>query len=384
MAKYTGMTANSFGRLFHISTFGESHGAAVGCVIDGCPPGLLLDLEQVQAALSRRRPGQSKLTTPRDEADQMEILSGLDQESGKTLGTPICIVVRNQDQRSSSYADWHHIYRPSHADFTYDAKYGIRAWQGGGRSSARETIGRVAAGAIAEQVISHHFPNLRICAWVERVHQIDAREQINPAEVNRYVVDGHPTRCPHNESASLMEAAILEAKKNGDSLGGYVRLYVSGVPAGLGDPLFAKLDAQLASAMLSLPACKGFEVGSGFQGPIDHTGLSHNDSFEWQAQEMHTKSNRSGGIQGGISNGEAIDCRIVFKPTATVLKEQDSADDAGNNVTLQAKGRHDPCVLPRAVPIVEAMAALCLCDAFLSQRAMMGDQWPGLNGPLRG
>ena len=377
------MTANSFGRLFQITTFGESHGAAVGCIIDGCPPGLLLDREAIQEALSRRRPGQSKLTTPRDEADEYEILSGIELESGKTLGTPICIIVRNQDQRSSSYADWHHIYRPSHADFTYDGKYGIRAWQGGGRSSARETIGRVAAGALAEQVLHKQFPDLKICAWVEGVHQINARDAINPDDLNRYLVDGHPTRCPHSESASLMEAAILEAKKQGDSLGGYVRLYVTGMPVGLGDPVFAKLDAILAQAMLSLPACKGFEVGSGFDGPINHTGLSHNDSFAWEDQVMTTESNRSGGIQGGISNGQAIDCRIVFKPTATVLKEQASADDAGNNVTLQAKGRHDPCVLPRAVPIVEAMTALVLCDAYLCQRSMMGDHWPGLNGPLR-
>ena len=377
------MTANSFGRLFNVSTFGESHGPAIGCIIDGCPPGILLDQQQIQELLSRRRPGQSNLTTPRDEADQMEILSGLDLESGKTLGTPICIVIRNQDQRSTSYADWHHIYRPSHADFTYDGKYGIRAWQGGGRSSARETIGRVAAGAVAEQVLLKRFPELRICAWVEGVHRIDASEHIDPETINRYLVDSHPTRCPHNESASLMEEAILSAKKNGDSLGGFVRLYIQGVPVGLGDPVFDKLDALLAQAMLSLPACKGFEVGSGFQGPLEHTGLSHNDSFAWQDQKMQTKSNRSGGIQGGISNGQAVDCRIVFKPTATVLKPQESADNAGNNVTLQAKGRHDPCVLPRAVPIVEAMAALVLCDAFLGQRALMGDFWPGLNGPLK-
>lgn len=365
-----------------MSSFGESHGPAIGCIIDGCPPGLLLDQEQLQTALKRRRPGQSKLTTPRDEEDKMEILSGLDLESGKTLGTPMCIVVHNQDQRSSSYAEWKHIYRPSHADFTYDAKYGIRAWQGGGRSSARETVARVAAGAVAEQVLHQRFPDLRICAWVEQVHQISARDSINPSEVTRYSVDAHPTRCPHGKTASLMEEAILDAKKSGDSLGGYVRLLVSGVPAGLGDPAFDKLDALLAQAMLSLPACKGFEVGSGFQGPLEHTGSSHNDSFSWQDNVMTTTSNNSGGIQGGISNGSDVDCRIVFKPTATVLQEQASADNAGNNVTLQAKGRHDPCVLPRAVPIVEAMAALVICDAFLYQRAMMGDKWPGLNGPI--
>lgn len=376
------MSANTFGQLFSVTSFGESHGPATGCVIDGCPPGLLLDREQVQKSLLRRRPGQSALTTPRDEPDQIEILSGLDLESGKTLGTPICMLVRNQDQRSGSYADWHHIYRPSHADFTYDAKYGIRAWQGGGRSSARETIARVAAGAVAEQLLSKQFKKLRICAWVEQVHQISARETIIPEDVTRYAVDSHPTRCPHSATAVMMEEAILDAKKNGDSLGGYVRLCITGMPPGLGDPCFAKLDALLAQAMLSLPACKGFEVGSGFQGPLEHSGLSHNDSFAWQDGTMTTSSNHSGGVQGGISNGQPIDCRIVFKPTATVLQPQDSADNAGNNVTLQAKGRHDPCVLPRAVPIVEAMAALVLCDAWLHQRALMGDTWPGLAGPL--
>ncbi len=380
------MSGNTFGHSFRVTTFGESHGVAVGCVIDGCPPGHPLDLAHVQAFLARRKPGQSKLTTARDEADAIEVLSGIDQETQKTLGSPICMLVRNQDARSSAYDEWHHIYRPSHADFTYDAKYGIRAWQGGGRASARETVGRVAAGAVAEQLLKARFPNLHLRAWVERVHDIDARPHIDPAQVTRDAVDAHPTRCPHPASAEAMETAILAAKKQGDSLGGYVRIYVEGLPPGLGEPVFDKLDAVLAQAFMSLPACKGVEIGSGFAGP-DQTGLEHNDIFEWQpgasAPHMATLTNRSGGIQGGISNGMPIDVRLVFKPTATVLRPQPSADDAGNNVELRAKGRHDPCVLPRAVPIVEASAALVLVDAWLRQRGQVGDPWPGLAGPVR-
>jgi chorismate synthase len=379
------MPGSVFGRLFQITTFGESHGPAVGCVIDGCPPGHVLDKAAIQAQLTRRRPGQSKLVTPRDESDQVEILSGLDQDSGRTLGSPICLMVRNQDQRSGSYADWKHIYRPSHADFAYDAKYGLRAWQGGGRSSARETVGRVAAGAVAEQLLLARFPDLRICAWVEQVHTIDARDAIQPEAITRALVDAHPTRCPDPAAAARMETAILDAKKQGDSLGGMVRLVIQGLPPGLGDPVFAKLDAVLAQAMLSLPACKGIEFGSGFSGP-QLSGLQHNDLFAWKGDADHrhmtTASNRSGGIQGGISNGMPIDLRLVFKPTATVLKPQMSADEHGNNVELQAKGRHDPCVLPRAIAIVEAMAALTLADAWLCQRGQVGDPWPGLSGPV--
>jgi chorismate synthase len=381
------MSGNTFGHSFRVTTFGESHGPGVGCVIDGCPPGHPLDVPALQAFLARRRPGQSKLVTPRAEDDRVEVLSGVDQETGRTLGSPIALLVRNQDQRSGSYADWHHIYRPSHADFAYDAKYGIRAWQGGGRASARETVGRVAAGALAEQLLLARFPALRICAWVERVHRCDARAAIDPLAVTRAAVDAHPTRCPDPASAAAMEAAILAAKAEGDSLGGYLRLVVQGVPPGLGEPVFDKLEAVLAQAFLSLPACKGVEVGSGFAG-VDLTGLEHNDEFAWEAEgegkAMRTRSNRSGGIQGGISNGMPIDLRLAFKPTATVLRPQASADDAGYNVSLQAKGRHDPCVLPRAVPIVEAMTALTLVDAWLRQRGQVGDPWPGLAGPIRG
>jgi chorismate synthase len=378
------MSANTFGSLFRVTTFGESHGPAVGCVIDGCPPNVALDVALIQQFLARRRPGQSHLVTPRDEEDILEILSGLDHESGKTLGTPIAIVVRNKDQRSSSYGDWHHIYRPSHADFGYDAKYGIRAWQGGGRSSARETVGRVAAGAVAEQALSARFPELRITAWVEQVHTVSARAVIDPLAVTRKQVDSQITRCPHESTAQLIEQTIVQAKKNGDSVGGFIRLVVQGLPPGLGEPVFDKLDALLAQAFLSLPACKGVEFGSGFAG-AELTGLAHNDHYQWNDDgAMQTLTNRSGGVQGGISNGMPLDVRLVFKPTATVLKPQPSADNAGNNVELQAKGRHDPCVLPRAVPIVEAMTALVLADCWLQQRGKVGDPWPGLLGPIKG
>ncbi len=374
------MAGSTFGQAFRVTTFGESHGPAVGCIVDGCPPGLALDRAAVQAQLARRRPGQSKLVTPRDEADEVEWLSGLAAEDGRTLGTPIAALVRNQDQRSGSYADWRHIYRPSHADFGYDAKYGLRAWEGGGRSSARETVGRVIAGAIAEQVLRARFAGLAIVAWVDRVQDIAAA--VDPAGVTRDLVDATPVRCPDPAAAERMTAAILAAKKQGDSLGGVVRVRIAGAPPGLGEPVFDKLDALLAQAFLSLPACKGVEVGSGFAGTA-LSGRAHNDEYRWVDGAMTTVTNRSGGIQGGISTGMAIELALAFKPTATVLVPQPSADDAGANVTLQAKGRHDPCVLPRAVPIVEAMAALVLADCWLRQRGQVGDPWPGLGGPLR-
>jgi chorismate synthase len=381
------MPGNTFGRFFCVTTFGESHGPAVGCVVDGCPPGHALDISRIQAMLARRRPGQSKLVSARDEADAVQMLSGVDLESGKTLGTPICMLVRNEDARSRAYDDMQHVYRPSHADFAYDAKYGLRAWQGGGRASARETIGRVAAGALAEALLMERFPDLRICAWVERVHSIDARKHIDPASVMRGAVEAHPTRCPDAEHAERMQEAILAAKKQGNSLGGCVRLYVQGVPPGLGNPVFDKLDALLAQALMSLPACKGVEIGSGFSGP-ELTGREHNDPFSWVSEggarkRMVTSTNRSGGVQGGISNGMPIDARLAFKPTATILEPQRSADDAGGNVELAAGGRHDPCVLSRAVPIVEAMTALVLVDLWLGQRGQVGDPWPGLAGPIR-
>lgn len=371
------MPGNTFGQLFRVTTFGESHGPAVGCVIDGCPPNIPIDLSKIQKALDRRRPGQSKLVTPRNEADQVECLSGLSADNGRSLGTPIAFMVRNADQRSRSYEDWHHIYRPSHADYTYDAKYGIRAWQGGGRSSARETTARVAAGALAEQILQHRFPHLACTAWVEQVHEHNASSDIDPVTITKDIVDQSPTRVPNQQWAAVIEQAILSAKGKGDSLGGVVRLYITGAPAGLGNPVFEKLDAVLAQAMVSLPAVKAVSIGSGFDA-VDFTGMSHNDPFEWQEGTLRTTENRSGGIQGGISNGMPIDMRIAFKPTATVLRPQQSADQQGNNVELQAKGRHDPCVLPRAVPIVEAMANLTLLDALLMQRGQVGDPWPGL------
>jgi chorismate synthase len=378
------MSGSTFGRHFRVTTFGESHGPAVGCVIDGCPPKHPLDVEAVQAELDRRRPGQSAIVTQRSETDRVEVLSGVDP-AGLTLGTPICLLVKNQDARSSSYAAMEHVYRPSHADYTYDAKYGIRAVAGGGRASARETVGRVAAGAVAEQVLRARFADLSLVAWVERVRDIDAA--IDPSTVTRDLVDRSVTRCPDPDAAARIESAILEARKQGDSLGGTVRLYVRGVPPGLGDPVFDKLNAQLAMALMSIPACKAVEIGSGFAGAA-LTGLEHNDRFEWQPGQdgphLATLTNRSGGIQGGISNGMPIDARVGFKPTATVLRPQKTADDAGHNVELAPEGRHDPCVLPRAVPIVEAMAALVLIDAWLVQRGQVGDPWPGLQGPLRG
>jgi chorismate synthase len=375
------MPGSTFGHSFRVTTFGESHGPAVGCVIDGCPPAFPLDLAAVQAQLVRRRPGQSQLTTERNEEDRVEALSGLDRASGKTLGTPLCLVVRNTDQNPKNYEESQHVYRPSHADFAYDAKYGIRAWEGGGRASARETVGRVAAGAVAEQFLVARFPTLRLVAWVESVHRHDARDRISPLTVARAAVDASPTRCPEPTTAAAIEDSIREARKRGNSLGGCIRLVIQGVPPGLGEPVFDKLDALLAQAMLSLPACKGVEFGAGFAGTA-LTGLEHNDEFRWEGGGMTTRSNRSGGIQGGIANGSPIDLRLAFKPTATVLKPQATADDAGHNVELQAKGRHDPCVLPRAVPIVEAMAALVLCDCWLRQRGQVGDPWPGLKGPV--
>ncbi|MCS6970069.1 MAG: chorismate synthase [Planctomycetota bacterium] len=371
------MPGNTFGEAFRVTTFGESHGPAVGCVIDGCPPGFPLDLAAVQRQLARRRPGQSRLVSARDEEDRVEVLSGLERESGRTLGTPLAMLVRNEDQRPSAYREWKDAYRPSHADYTYEAKYGIRAWEGGGRASARETVGRVLAGAVAEQLLVARFPGLAIVAWVERVQAIDAAAAIDPAQLTREAVDAHPTRCPSPEHAAQIEQAILAAKSAGDSLGGCVRLQVRGLPPGLGEPVFDKLDALLAQAMLSLPACKAVEVGSGFAG-VALSGSAHNDPFAWEGGAVVTRSNRSGGIQGGISNGMPIELRLAFKPTATVLQPQRTIDREGNERELQARGRHDPCVLPRAVPIVEAMAALVLADCWLRQRGQVGDPWPGL------
>jgi chorismate synthase len=360
--------ASSFGTLFRVSTFGESHGPAIGCIVDGCPPQVPLSVEDIQAELDRRRPGQSRIVTQRKEGDRAEILSGVLE--GKTLGTPIGILVRNEDQRSDAYKEMQTAYRPSHADYTYDAKFGVRAVAGGGRSSARETIGRVAAGAIAQKVLCGSMAGYECVAYVKAVRDIVA----NPSsdQITRASVESNIVRTADPAAAEKMIALIEEMRGEGNSVGGVVECVVRGVRPGLGEPVFDKLEADLAKAMLSLPATKGFEIGSGFTGTL-MTGLEHNDEFYTDdAGRIRTRSNRSGGIQGGISNGEDIVFRIAFKPTATVLREQNTVTKSGEATTLKARGRHDPCVLPRAVPMVEAMVHLVLCDHLLRQRAQCG------------
>lgn len=358
--------SNSFGHLFRCTTFGESHGAGIGVVVDGCPPRLPITRAEIQLELDRRRPGQSDLTTPRNEADQVEILSGI--VDGLTTGAPIAMLVRNQDQKSDAYDHLKNVYRPSHADFTYEAKYGLRDIRGGGRASARETIGRVAAGAIARKLLQQEL-QLEVLAWVCKVHQL--RAQVDPELVTRAQVESNPVRCPDPEMVPRMTERIQEAKAAGDSVGGVVEVIARGMPAGLGEPVFGKLDAELAGALMSLPAVKGVEVGSGFAG-TDLYGSQHNDAFVQSEGRTRTLSNRSGGIQGGISNGEILQLRVAFKPTSTISKEQQTVDRQGQEVKLQAQGRHDPCVLPRAVPIVEAMVALVLADQFLRHRGQCG------------
>lgn len=358
--------SSRFGTLFSLTTFGESHGPAVGVVVDGCPPRLPISREDIQVELDRRRPGQSRITTQRREADEVEILSGV--LDGQTLGSPIALMVRNSDQRSGDYDEMRLKYRPSHADFAYDQKYGIRAWQGGGRASARETIGRVAAGALARKVLARE--GIEVVAWVRSVAALEAAD-VDVATVNRAAVDANIVRCPDAELAERMIALIDQARKDGDSLGGVVECIARGVPAGLGEPIFDKLEADLAKAMLSLPACKGFESGSGFAG-TRLRGSEHNDAFIPRDGRVGTRTNRSGGIQGGISNGEPILIRAAFKPTATILHQQDTVDVEGAPTTLKGRGRHDPCVLPRAAPVVEAMVALVLADHLLRQRALTG------------
>jgi chorismate synthase len=358
--------SNIFGRMFRVTTFGESHGGGVGCVIDGCPPLLALAAEDIQTDLDRRRPGQSRLTTARQEEDRVEILSGLFE--GRTTGSPLALLVRNTDARPQDYESLKDLYRPSHADFTTEAKYGIRNWQGGGRASARETVGRVAAGAVAKKLLREVF-GAEVLAYVTRVYDVEA--SVDPAAVTLEEVEATPVRCPDPTRATAMIAAIDAARAEGDSLGGLVECVARGVPAGLGEPVFGKLDSELASAMLSLPAAKGFEVGSGF-GAATLKGSEHNDAFVPKDGRIGTATNRSGGIQGGISNGESILFRVVFKPTSTIRKPQPTVNRRGEAVVLEARGRHDPCVVPRAVPIVEAMAALVLADQWLRHRAQTG------------
>ncbi len=358
---------SSFGQLFRITTWGESHGGGVGVIIDGCPPALVLSEADVQHDLDRRRPGQSEIVTQRDEADRCQILSGVFE--GRTLGTPISIMVTNKDARPEAYAEMQNIFRPSHADFTYEAKYGIRNWQGGGRASARETIGRVAAGAVAKKVLSALFPRFELVAYVTQIRDVAAavdRQSVRSEEVEQNVV-----RCPDEAAAKEMISLIKATREEGDSVGGIIECVIRGAAAGLGEPVFDKLEADLAKAMLSLPATKGFEIGSGFAA-TKMRGSEHNDPFEMRAENVGTATNNSGGVQGGISNGEDIYFRVGFKPTATIARAQKTVTTSGDETTLTARGRHDPCVLPRAVPIVEAMAALVLCDHALRQRAIGG------------
>src|SRR5437016_10318155 len=356
---------NSFGHLFRITTWGESHGGGVGVVIDGCPPRLELAEADIQKELDRRRPGQSKVTTPRQEADRCEILSGVFE--GKTLGTPIGILVRNKDARPQDYAEIAKKFRPSHADFTYEAKYGIRNWQGGGRASARETIGRVAAGVVAQKVLRSFYPKIDIVAFVMQIHEIVGK--IDKSKVKTSDVDANIVRCPDQTAAKKIISLIEKIRAEGDSLGGLIECVVRNAPVGLGEPVFDKLEADLAKAMLSLPATKGFEIGSGFSS-TRMRGSEHNDPFEMRAGKIRTSTNYSGGIQGGISNGEEIYFRVAFKPTATIAREQKTVSASREQTKLVARGRHDPCVLPRAVPMVEAMTALVLCDHALRQRAI--------------
>lgn len=359
---------NTFGRLFRVTTFGESHGPAIGCVVDGCPPRLPLAVEEIQAELDRRRPGQSDLTTPRQEADRVEILSGVFE--GHTLGTPIALVVPSHDQRSHDYDPLRATYRPSHADFTYDARYGVRDWRGGGRASARETAARVAAGAVAA-VALRELAGVEVVAWVRQVETVEAT--VDPENVTRAAVDANAVRCPDAAAAARMEDAIRAARDDGDSVGGVVEAIARGVPAGLGAPVFDRIEADLAHALLSIPATKGFEIGSGFAA-ARMRGSSHNDPFVRAADgRVATTSNRSGGVQGGITNGAPVVVRVAFKPPATISKPQRTVTTDGAETTLEAKGRHDPCVLPRAVPIVEAMVRLVLVDHWLLWRGQCGE-----------
>jgi len=356
--------SSTFGRLFRATTFGESHGGSVGVVVDGCPPLLELSEADVQVQLNRRRPGQSKLTTDRDEPDRVEILSGL--EDGRTLGTPLAMMVRNRDARPGDYKSFAEVPRPSHADFTYLTKYGVRSASGGGRASARETIGRVAAGAVAAKWLADNF-GVEITAWVDQVEGLGPAA-VDPAVVTRVAVDANDVRCPDPDLAPKMITAIEAARADKDSVGGVISCVCRGLPVGWGEPVFDKLEALLAGAMLSIPATKGFEVGAGFEG-TRLRGSAHNDAFVAKGDTLGTATNRSGGIQGGISNGEPVIFRVGFKPPATIGAEQKTADYTGRETILAARGRHDPCVLPRAVPIVESMAALVLADLALIQKS---------------
>jgi chorismate synthase len=357
------LAGNTFGHLFKIATFGESHGKALGLIIDGCPPGIEIDEAFIQSELARRRPGQSKIVTQRKEADQIQVLSGI--FDGKSTGTPIGMVIMNQDQRSKDYSHIADKFRPSHADYTYQAKYGIRDYRGGGRSSARETAARVAAGAVAKLLLKQK--GIEVRAYVSQVGNLSIDKTYQQLDLSR--IEENPVRCPDPEVAEEMIKLIKAIRKEGDTIGGVVSAVVTGCPAGLGEPAFDKLHAVLGRAMLSINACKGFEYGSGFEG-VSMRGSEHNDAFYQEEGKVKTRTNYSGGIQGGISNGMDIYFRCAFKPVATIVPEQESINESGEPVIVEGKGRHDPCVVPRAVPIVEAMAALVIADYWLLQQTL--------------
>ncbi|OIP95319.1 chorismate synthase [Candidatus Wirthbacteria bacterium CG2_30_54_11] len=353
------MAGNSFGELFRVTTWGESHGGAVGAVVDGCPSRLELTEQLIQRDLDRRKPGQSDITTARDEHDQVHILSGVFE--GKTLGTPISLLVWNEDARSDDYLGFKDMYRPGHADYTYEQKYGIRNWQGGGRASARETIGRVAAGAVARLVLASQT-KIEIVTYVRSVGDIEA--DIDSAKVTPRLLESNIVRCPDAKAAKKMESLIRKAKSEGDSIGGVVECIIRHVPVGLGEPVFDKLSADLAQACMSIPATKGFEIGEGFAASRMR-GSEHNDPFVMKRGAVRTVTNHAGGILGGISSGEDIILRVAFKPASTIEQEQKTVSTAGKNTTMKARGRHDPCVVPRAVAVVEAMVAITLADHLL-------------------
>ena len=357
------MAGDSLGKIFRVTNWGESHGKAIGCVVEGCPPNLALSESDIQPFLDRRRPGQSDIVTQRNESDQVEILSGV--YKGVTTGTPISLSIKNNNEKSKDYSEFAKLYRPSHADFTYQQKYGVRDPNGGGRSSARTTAPNVAAGAIAQKILAD--ANIEIISWVESI--ADLRSNLDVDEVSVDMVEVNKVRCPDQDIAKEMEKAILAARKEGDTLGGVVRCSVRNMPVGLGEPIFDKLEADLAKAMLSINASKGFEFGSGFEG-TKMKGSQHNDIFFKANGEnkVLTKTNFSGGIQGGISNGMNIDFRVAFKPVATIMQSQKTLSTTGEEIEYQGRGRHDPCVLPRAVPIVDAMTALVLCDHYLRSK----------------
>jgi len=353
---------SSFGKIFKIHTYGESHGPALGVVIEGCPAGLEIDESFIQLELDRRKPGQSRITTQRREADEFEILSGVFE--GKSTGTPISILIRNEDQKSKDYSHIADKFRPSHADYTFQAKYGIRDYRGGGRSSARETVARVAAGAIAKLLLKHY--GITCDSYVSQVGALKLEKSYQALDLSK--TEENIIRCPDPETAEKMIELIDQTRKNRDTIGGVITGVIKGTPAGIGEPVFDKLHAELGKAMLSINAVKGFEFGSGFEG-VKLNGSEHNDAFYTEGDQVKTRTNYSGGIQGGISNGQDIYFNVAFKPVATIMQDQESINESGDSVTVSGKGRHDPCVVPRAVPIVEAMSALVIADYLLISKA---------------